>query len=64
MVMQFMFVLKTNWHWDFWYIVYKNEKYKFRFDHVNQCTKLISHSLSQILNRNDKNEIKFLICQK
>ena len=37
---------------------------KFRFNHVNQCTKLISHSLSRILNRNDKNEIKFLICHK
>ena len=35
-----------------------------RFNHVNQCTKLISHSLSQILNQNDKNEIKFLICHK
>ena len=40
------------------------KKKKFRFNHVNQCTKLISHSLSQILNRNDKNEIKSLICHK
>ena len=54
-----MFVLITNWQWDFWYIAYKNKKKnKFRFNHVNQCTKLISHSLSQILNPNDKNEIK------
>ena len=27
-------------------------------------TKLISHSLSQILNQIDKNEINFLICHK
>ena len=29
--------------------------FKFRFNHVNQCTKLISHSLSQILDQNDDN---------
>ena len=23
-----MFVLKTKWQWDFWYIVYKNGKKK------------------------------------
>ena len=42
----------------------KEKKHKFRFNHVNQCTKLISHSLSPILNQNDKNEIIFIICHK
>ena len=39
-----------------------NNIFEFKFNHVNQCTKLISQSLSQILDQNDNNEIKFILC--
>ena len=50
-----MFILKNKLTVGFLMIDYKNEK---KINHVHQCTKLISHSLSQILNQIDKNEIK------
>ena len=61
---QFMFALKTNWQWDFRYIVYKYEK-KINL-HLIMLINVQNqfHSVSQILNRNNKNEIKFLICHK
>ena len=39
------------------FLIYSIKNKKNRFNHVHQCTKLISHSLSQILNQIDKNEI-------
>ena len=37
--------------------------FKFRFNYaINQCTKLISHS--QIVDQNDNNKTKFILCHK
>ena len=59
-----MFVLKKQIDSGIFDLLFTKMEKKNRFNHVHQCTKLISHSLSQILNQIDKNEIKFLICHK
>ena len=58
-----MFVLKKQIDSGIFDLLFTKMKKKW-FNHVHQCTKLISHSLSQILNQIDTNEIKFLICHK
>ena len=59
-----MFVLKKQIDSGIFDLLFTKVKYMFnyRFNHVNQCTKLILHSLSLILDQNDNNEIEFIIC--
>ena len=53
-----MFVLRNKLTVGFLIYCLQKQK-KNRFNHVNQCKKLITHSLPQILNQNDKNGLNF-----
>ena len=62
-----MFVcLKNKLTVGVFHLLFKKLKiiFKFEFSHIHQCTKLISHTLSQILNQNNNDQIDFILCHK